>query len=243
MGGIVSAVGNVVGGVIGKNAATSAGRQEKAYTNAANQKLTDYYDTATSKLDPYANLGKQGTDELSARLPELTKPITMDQATLEATPGYQFTKDQGLRATQNAAAARGLGVSGAALKGAANYASGLADSTYQNQFNNAVTNQNNIYNRLAGVTGLGESAAKTQGDYAQTTGNELSNNLTGLGNAIAGSKLAAGKALGAGVQGGFNTLGASMMGEPIGSSGEQSAAGVAQSSSPGNPFMQFIQGL
>ena len=61
-------------------------------------------------------------------------PGGMSQAELEQTPGYQFTRDQGLQAVQNSAAARGLGVSGAALKGAATYATGLADQTYKDQF-------------------------------------------------------------------------------------------------------------
>jgi hypothetical protein len=57
------------------------------------------------------------------------------QAQLEATPGYKFTLQQGLESVQNSAAARGLGSSGAALKGAATYVTGLADQTYQNNFN------------------------------------------------------------------------------------------------------------
>lgn len=60
----------------------------------------------------------------------------------EASPGYQFTLNQGLKATQNSAAARGLGTSGAALKGASSYATGLADSTYNDVYNRAL----NAYN-------------------------------------------------------------------------------------------------
>jgi hypothetical protein len=78
------------------------------------------------------------------------------QQGLEQTPGYQFTLDQGLKSAQNAAAARGLGVSGAALKASDTYATGLANSTYNQQLQNAInTNQaqnapvalgNTIYN-------------------------------------------------------------------------------------------------
>jgi hypothetical protein len=68
-------------------------------------------------------------------IPIASAPGQMTQAELAATPGYQFTLNQGLQAVQNSAAAKGLGVSGAALKGAADYATGLADSTYQTQFN------------------------------------------------------------------------------------------------------------
>ncbi len=131
----------------------------------------------------------------------------MDQAALEQTPGYQFTRTQGLKATQNAAAARGLGASGAALKGAANFATGLADQTYKTQFDIANTNQTNAYNRLAGLINTGENAsaqtgtaginaASQSGSAQMASGNAqaAAANLTGnainnLGNNVAGYAL------------------------------------------------------
>lgn len=87
---------------------------------------------------------------LTGQIP--TVPGQMTEAQLEQMPGYQFTKNQGLQSVQNSAAARGLGVSGAALKGAANYATGLADQNQQqffNQqqslFNNAQQNYQDLY--------------------------------------------------------------------------------------------------
>lgn len=138
----------------------------------------------------------------------LLKAIMMDQATLEKTPGYQFNLTQGLKATQNAAAARGLGLSGAALKGAASYATGLADNTYQNQFANALTNQTNQFNRLLGLQGQGQNAAAGLGGFAQSTGENLANTLIGGAKAQAGSQIAGSNALGAGLQGAGNALGA-----------------------------------
>ena len=114
------------------------------------------------------------------------------EAQLQQTPGYQFTLDQGLKSTQAGAAARGLGQSGAAVKGAATYATGLADSTYQNQFNNYQTQQTNNFNRLLGLSGLGESAASQTGNFATATGANIGNNITGAGTATAAADTAAG---------------------------------------------------
>jgi len=98
---------------------------------------------------PNANLPGAPTFE-TANLPGAPTlpgaPPPMTQAQLEATPGYQFNLSQGLKAAQSAAAAKGLGVSGAALKGASTYATGLADSTYQNQFNNAQQIYTDLFN-------------------------------------------------------------------------------------------------
>lgn len=139
-------------------AATSAAAQKQAQTN---------FDTTRSDLQPYRDLGATASQDLTQQLPFLTSPITMDEATLQNTPGYQFNLTQGLKSVQNSAAARGLGTSGAALKGAATFATGLADSTYQNQFNNENTNRTNAYNRLSGLVNTGENAGAQTGVIGQ----------------------------------------------------------------------------
>jgi hypothetical protein len=101
-------------------------------------------------------------------------------AGLAQTPGYQFTLHQGLQATQNAAAARGLGVSGAALKGADTFATGLASQTYNQQLNNAES----IYgNQLSGFNaGLNQYNAQLAGFGAGL--NQYNAQLAGFGQGI-----------------------------------------------------------
>jgi hypothetical protein len=147
-------------------------------------------------------MAKRNTAATNAAIPQtsvldspLLKSFNMTQAELEQTPGYQFNLTQGLKAVQNSAAARGLGVSGAAQKGAASYATGLADSTYQNQFNNYVTNQTNQYNRLMGLANQGENAAAQTGAYGTQTAANIGNNLTGAANAQGAAYLAQGNAI------------------------------------------------
>lgn len=137
----------------------------------------------------------------------LLKPIQMDQATLEKTPGYQFNLKQGLKSVQNSAAARGLGGSGAALKGAAEYATGLADNTYQQQFSNALTNQQNQYNRLFDVTNLGANAAAGLGGIGQKTGENLAQTYASGSSAQAGSQIAGANAIGSGISSAANQAG------------------------------------
>jgi hypothetical protein len=151
-----------------------------------------------------------GPDYLSAAW--AAHPGRMTQAELEATPGYQFTLAQGLKSTQSAAAARGLGVSGAALKGAGEYATQLANKTYLDQFNVAQkgfedwlnlntgqqTNVQNQYNRLAGIATLGANAAaglgtqgtssaSTAGNYINQGGLATAAGYQGVGNALTGA--------------------------------------------------------
>lgn len=191
----LGAVGSIAGGMIQANAADKAAQVQQ-----------DQYNQTRSDLMPYQTAGQGATNMLTAALPSLTAPITMDQATLEQTPGYSFNLQQGLKATQNSAAARGLGTSGAAVKGAATYATGLADSTYQNQFNNANTNNTNAYNRLMGVSSLGENAAAQTGSAGTAAAQGVASSTTNAGTAVAAGITGAGNALtnGANNIGGYN---------------------------------------
>lgn len=185
--------------------AYSANKASAAQTAAAQQAANtslSMYNTTRGDLVPFRDIGNTAATELTNKLPTLTSPIVMDEAQLKQTPGYQFNLKQGLKSVQNSAAARGLGVSGAALKGAATFASGLADNTFQNQFNNENTNRTNAYNRLKGLVDTGENAAAQTGTAGTAAANTAAGAEIGAGNAQA----AAANATGAGIVNATNNL-------------------------------------
>jgi hypothetical protein len=180
-------------------------------------------------------------------------PPTMTQAELEQTPGYQFILSQGQKAVQSAAASRGLGVSGASLKGAAANATGLADATYQNQFNNAQQrftdylnlntgqqgNLQNQFNRLSGVATLGENAAVQTGAQGTQAAAASGNYLNQAGLAQAAGTTGVGSAINQGVNNylGYNALQQYLNpGGPTSGYGS-SAPGTFGTSASGNPVM------
>ncbi len=190
----------------GANTAAKAQEDAAAQAAATSQNAQNIsqrmYDTTRSDLAPFRAIGSTAATDLTNMLPTLTAPITMDEATLQNTPGYQFNLTQGEKAVTNSAAARGLGSSGAALKGAATFATGLADSTYQNQFSNAVTNQTNAYNRLKGLVDTGSTAAAATGNAASNNANtsttaagQIANAQIGAGNAAAAGANATGASI------------------------------------------------
>lgn len=185
--------------VIGAGASIYAsGQAADAQTDAANAGIDQQramYNQTRSDLTPYRVAGEDNLKELNTRMPELTAPIELTQDWLESTPGYKFTRDQGLKATQNSAAARGLGVSGAALKGAASFATGLADNTYKTQFDVARANKTDAYSRLKGLVDTGQSAAAQTGNIGAGTANSISNLSVGAGNAQAANWNAVGGAV------------------------------------------------
>jgi len=182
---LVSGGVSLVGGLVSSGAARDAADTQSAAANNAAAMQMQRFGQTREDLAPYRAYGTKGGDEIINRLKELTAPFTPNQATLEATPGYQFTRDQGLKSVQNAAAAKGLGISGAALKGAANFATGLADSTYKTQFDIDQLNKTNAFNKLLGLTQVGANAAATTGQLGVNAANNAGNNMTSAGAAQA----------------------------------------------------------
>jgi len=80
-------------------------------------------------------------------------------AGFHTSPGYQFALDEGVRAVDAGAAAKGFGRSGAVLKAEQTFGTGLADQEFTN-----------YYNRLFKLSELGENAAAKTGSNAVTTG-------------------------------------------------------------------------
>lgn len=209
----IAGVGSAISNIFGAQSAAQAQQQAAQQANAAvlQQQQTglnaqsNFFNTGNAPLTSIANQGVQAYQNLNSAIPGLTAPITMDQATLEATPGYQFNLSQGERGVGLGAAATGL--SGAQAKAAATFATGLADSTYQNQFNNANTNKQNAFNFLLGTAQTGVGAAGQLGANATSAGNadiqnsqqvggQLSSNLIGAGNAQAAANIATGNNVG-----------------------------------------------
>lgn len=96
------------------------------------------------------------------------------RATFENSPGYQHQLDEGNKAIERMAAARGLRLSGGTLKAGADYASGLAAQDYGNYFN-----------RLAGIAGAGQTATGQQVSAGQSFANAYGNNALAAGQARA----------------------------------------------------------
>lgn len=211
---LIGAAGSAIAGNQAAKAtegATNAAINEQKSALASQQALSAPYQqigTTGGAIQQYENLlglGPQGGQGI--------------QATLAATPGYQFAKQQGIQGTVNQASAMGLGLSGNTLEGLDKFSTGLADQTYQQAVGNA-----------QGAVGIGQAAAAGQAaNIGQAAGN-ISGALINQGNNIAGidANIGAGiaKAAGGGATNylAYNTLqglnNPSGVGAPLGASSQ-----------------------
>lgn len=186
----VGLVGSVISGSMSAKAAKGAADTQAAAANRAADMSMAQYQQTRADLTPYRESGATGLRLMQEAIyggdggvPNLLvaqgfapapggfgAKMTFDptQAQLEQTPGYQFLRDQGLQAVQSSAAARGLGVSGEAMKGAARFAEGLAGTTLGQQQQIFQQNLQNVMNPLQALTGIGQSATNQTGNFGQT---------------------------------------------------------------------------
>lgn len=180
----VGAAGSVASGVIGANAAKSAAKkQADAATLAANNQM-EMFHTTQKNLQPYMDLGTGNLSTLEELLGNGPGGPEGIQKALEGTPGYQFTRDQGLKSVQNGYAAKGLGSSGAALKGAADFTTGLANSTYEQRLQDYFNAVGRGQNAAAGLGALGQEATATAGGFATSGAAASAAGTVGAANAL-----------------------------------------------------------
>lgn len=123
----------------------SLAEQQRQY-NQSRQDMMPWLTTGTSALGQVSNLtGLGGTAAQKAAMSQFT-----------ASPDYQFRLNEGNRQLAARNSALGTQDSGAAQKAALQYAQGLASSEY-----------GNYYNRLAGLAGVGQTAAQNQAKLGQ----------------------------------------------------------------------------
>lgn len=204
LGGIIGGLGSLFGGGLNFLGAQQGANAQLDAVKSANQLQLAMFAMTQANLAPYRHLGDIGMHKLENSIGSLTRPFDPTMQQLERTPGYQFTLQSGLKATQNAAAAQGLGQSGFAMKGAEQYAEGLASTTYQQQLQNYMSQNAQKYNMLMGLTQIGAGAAAGASQAGQITGQTVGNNLIGGANAYAASLMSGYGGLGQGIN---NALG------------------------------------
>ena len=208
----------VVGAAASKSAAN---KQANSAENAADMSM-EQYQQMRSDLAPFVGLGTSAISPLWAAMgyvqdangnmvkdpnATLNQKFQFNAESLANTPGYQFALQQGLRGVQNQMANRGLGLSGAQLKGAEDFATGLADQTYGDQYNRALSTFNTNYqvaannvNNLQGLVNTGQNSAAQSGQQGVQATNNAGNYLTQAGNAQASGIIGAGNAANSGLQ-------------------------------------------
>lgn len=184
IGPLISAGTSLLGGLLGSNGASKAAQQASATDKAVAQGLQNLgqsgFDASQAQIQPYLDAGNTGAQNLNKDISaggSLTQQFAFDPSQIASTPEYQFQLQQGNDAVQASAAAKGGLFSGNTLRGLTQYSQGLASTSYQQAYNNALntfqTNRNNTLGTDLAATGVGQTAV---GQYQSALGQRLQAN-------------------------------------------------------------------
>jgi hypothetical protein len=133
----------------------------------------------------------------------LIAPFTADYMK-QYSPAYQFQLQQGQQGTLNAEAASNGALSGSAQKDLMSFNQNLANTSFNNAFNQYQTQQGNIYSRLAGIAQLGQNAASNTGQQGTALAGQAAQSAQNIGTAQAAGQIGSANA----ITGGINSLSA-----------------------------------
>jgi hypothetical protein len=204
-------------------AQSAAVQQQMADKSIAAQK--EMYQQGRTDLQPYREGGVTAQNQLMQMLGiggdttaqgygRYAKDFGMSDFTTD--PGYQFRLEQGMKALNASAAAKGMGMSGANIKGATEYGQNMGSQEYQNAFNRYNTNRAAQLDPLFKLYTGGQAAAAGSAAGAANLGANLGNTYSNLGTNLGTAATNAGAATAGGYVAGGNAINSA-----IGSIGNQ----------------------
>lgn len=201
---------------IGADAAKSAAsKQSDAAANALAQQKA-MFNATQENFQPYLGVGKGATYTLGSLYgigpdgSQTNAPV--DYSAFYSSPDYAFAKEQGNLALERAQNARGMNLSGGALKDIAQFNQGLATQQF-----------GNYYNRLLSLSQIGQQAASGASGAAQNFSGQMANSIQAQGQAQASGLVGAANAWSGGINSGisnsllYNALNRSSYAQPGGS--------------------------
>ena len=241
---LISGGASLAGGLIGASGAKKAAETQAAATREAIAQQREMFNIQNEQQRPYRETGYSALSDIAGMKPYFTKQFGQEDFQAGIDPSYNFRLAQGNLATTNLANQAGGLIGGNALQGLTNYGQNLASTEFGNAFNRFQTQRTGIYNTLASIAGIGQTAQNQTSQLAQNVAGNIGQATIGGGNAIAGGQVGYANALSGGLQGAANAY---MLPSLLGSRGapptnygiSPSNYGITQK----NPDMGGAQGL
>lgn len=225
------------GALIGAYGANKAAQTQAEGTQAAIASQERMFNTQNAQQAPYREAGYSALSDIANMKPYLTHQFGQEDFLAGIDPSYNFRREQGNLATTNLLNRAGGAIGGNALQGLTNYGQDLASTEYGNAFNRYQTQRSNIYNTLASIAGIGQTAQGQISNLAQNTASNIGQAQIGGANAMAGGQVGMANAIGGGLQNYGNLQYISSLLKPAGTN-----YGVSVPPSSAGPNLDYMGG-
>lgn len=214
-GAAISAVASIGTGLIGADATKSAAKTQADAANNATEMQRGIYNQTTQNLSPFLQGGTAAFGDLQKMLGigsagGPTSPVlqmlgiggpggtggtgSINPATFQGSPGYQYQQQQGQEAVTNSAAANG-GLGGNALRALLGVGQQLGNQGWQQYLGNVGNAWQQQIGNVSGVANMGQNAAVKQGGFGEAFGAQAGTNTIGAGNAMAAGQVGGANAM------------------------------------------------
>jgi hypothetical protein len=182
--------------LLGASASKSAAKTQAAAADRAAELQAEQFQQTRADQAPYRQAGYNALAELQRTAGNVPGAFKFGAGDYQADPGYAFRLSEGQKALDRQAAARGGLISGGALKAATRFGQEMGSQEFGNAYNRALTgyntgvaSENQLYNRQAGLAGIGQTATNLVGQAGQNYATSAGNLMTGAGAAQAAGQV------------------------------------------------------
>jgi hypothetical protein len=203
----------VVGAVIGSNASSNAADAQLAGTAAGIAAQERMFDKQTELQKPFREAGLKGQNQLMDLLGLSENTGAKNYGTLARAftgqdiykdPGYAFRLNEGVKALDRSAAARGGLLGGNQLRGVTQFGQDYGSQEYMNAFNRYQAERQARLNPLQSLAGQAQTSANTLSNAAGNLGNQLSAAAVDAGNIRASGYMGSANAISGAIGQGVN---------------------------------------
>jgi hypothetical protein len=184
---LLGAGAGLIGSSMQAGAAKDAARGQAESTRYAADIQREMFGIQNQQQAPYREAGYGALTRIGELLPGLTKPVSREE--IMGLPGYQFAMEQGTGAARQMMNVGGGGsnVDRAAQKFAIDYTLGTA-------MPQVIAQRQNIYNTLAGIAGIGQTAQGQVSNLAQNVAGNIGQAAIGGATALGAGQIGAANA-------------------------------------------------
>lgn len=214
----------VVGGAVASSGAKKAAGAQVQAGQESNATQLAMYNQTRDDQEPWRKAGETALGQMNAGMVQggdFNRDFTI--ADFNKDPGYDFRMQEGQRALDASASARGGVLGGAALKATQRYGQDYASNEYGNAYNRFNADRTNRFNRLSSLAGVGQTANNVIAGVGQNTAYNIGQTQQGMGNARASGYIGQSNA----ISGAANTMGNFAMYQGFMSPAASSAASAA----------------
>jgi hypothetical protein len=188
--------------LFGSRAASKAADTQAAAADRAAELQAEQYRQTREDQAPYRQAGYNALAEMQRTAGNVPGAFRFGAGDYQADPGYAFRLSEGQKQLDRQAAIRGGQISGSALKAAQRFGQEMGSQEFGNAYNRALTgyntgvaSENQLYNRQAGLAGIGQTSANLVGQAGQNYATNVGNLMTGAGAAQAAGQVGVANAI------------------------------------------------